>query len=81
MTNKEIFQNMIDFAKENKGLNKIYYLSGTKNKKTILSNMVKRYKEDAALDFEIGVLTQDEYNNEKEIIKILENSIKFYNEF
>lgn len=76
---QEVFEEVVRFAKANKGrIDIAYYLSGSQRKKTMMEQMMKKYIEDADLDFEFGILTADEHFAEMETVKVIENSLNNY---
>lgn len=81
MTAKEIFRkaqrDAEEYAKKNE-LNFVVYMSGTKNKRTMLENLLKEYKEDSDLDFELGVIAKERHDVEIKIYEILKKSIENY---
>lgn len=81
MTAKEIFRKAQRDAEEHvkkNELNFIVYMSGTKNKCTMLENLLKEYKEDSDLDFELGVSSKESHDFEMRIYEILKKSIENY---
>ena len=81
MTIKEIFRkaqrDAEEYAKKNE-MNFIIYMSGTKNKRTMLEKLLKEYKEDSNLDFDLGVINKERYDIEMRIYEILKKSIESY---
>lgn len=81
MTIKEIFRkaqrDAEEYAKKNE-MNFIIYMSGTKNKRTMLEKLLKEYKEDSNLDFDLGVINKERYDIEMRIYEILKKSIENY---
>ena len=55
------------------------YLSGHKNTKTKLEKMVKKYKDDAEIDYELGVITKDTYDYEIKIHNLMVENLKNFN--
>lgn len=79
---KELFNDLIRnsktiFEKEN-DINYSWYLSGSKAKKTKLEKMLAKFIEDSDLDFELGIINQDEHFKEMSVAKIIDNSINNY---
>lgn len=56
----------------------IPYMSGTCNKRTRMYREAKRYKEDADIDFELGVISKDEYEFEIKAVRLLEKALANY---
>lgn len=79
MTVKEEFKDLVRFARNNDDSNLICYLSGSKKKKTMMLDMLAKFKDDAELDHELGVLTDDEYEREKVVASTIERCISNYN--
>ena len=81
MTIKEIFRkaqrDAEEYAKKNE-MKFIIYMSGTKNKRTMLEKLLKEYKEDSNLDFDLGVINKERYDIEMRIYEILKKSIENY---
>ena len=81
MTAKEIFRkaqrDAEEYVKKNE-LNFTVYMSGTKNKRTMLEKLLKEYKENSDLDFELGVVSKDVHDFEMRIYVILKKSIENY---
>ena len=81
MTIKEIFRkaqrDAEEYAKKNE-MNFIIYMSGTKNKRTMLEKLLKEYKENSNLDFDLGVINKERYDIEMRIYEILKKSIENY---
>lgn len=81
MTAKEIFRkaqrDAEEYVKKNE-LNIIVYMSGTKNKRTMLEKLLKEHKEDSDLDFELGVINKDIHDFEMKIYEIIRKSIENY---
>ena len=79
MTAKEIFKKSLrdaeEYAKKNE-LNFIVYMSGTKNKRTMLEKLLIEYKENSNLDFDLGVIDKERHDIEMRIYEILKKSIK-----
>ena len=57
------------------------YLSGTQIKKTKMYKEVKRYREDAEIDYELGVIKKDEYETEIEAVRMFEKALANYSIF
>mgnify|MGYP007098665504 CR=1 FL=1 len=81
MTAKEIFskaqREAEEYAKKNE-MNFVVYMSGTKNKRTMLEKLLKEYKEDSDLDFGLGVIGKERHDIEMRIYEILKKSIESY---
>lgn len=76
---KEVFMEIVRFAKANRGrIDVAYYVSGSQKKKSMLEKMLQKYIEDADIDFELGILNKDEHFHEMEVAKVVENSLKNY---
>ena len=56
----------------------IPYMSGTCNKRTRMYREAKWSKEDADIDFELGVITKDEYEFEIKAVRLLEKALANY---
>lgn len=81
MTAKEVFQKAQREAEDcikNNELNVIVYMSGTKNKRTMLEKLLAKYKEDSDLDFELGVISKDVHDFEMKSYEIIKKSIANY---
>ncbi len=81
MTVKEVFRKAQREAEDcikNNELNVIVYMSGTKNKRTMLEKLLKEYKEDSDLDFELGVISKDVHDFEMKSYEIIKKSIENY---
>lgn len=59
--------------------NTVPYVSGTKNKKNRMYRMAQRYREDADIDFELGVIKQEEYNIEIKAVQLFERMLANFN--
>ena len=70
MTVYEIFRkaqrDAEEYVKKNE-MNFTVYMSGTKNKRTMLEKLLKEYKENSDLDFELGVVSKDVHDFEMRI--------------
>lgn len=62
----------------NNELNTIVYMSGSKQKKSKMEKMLKKYKEDSELDCELGVINKEIHDFEMKAAKILEKSLENY---
>ncbi|MBP3577484.1 MAG: hypothetical protein J6K15_05165 [Lachnospiraceae bacterium] len=62
----------------NNELNTIVYMSGTKNKKTKLEKLLKKYIENSKTDYELGVIAEEIHIFEMSAAKILEKSLENY---
>ena len=51
------------------------YLSGSTNKRTRMYKEITRYKNDAEIDYELGVIDLGEYNLEIKAVRLFENSL------
>lgn len=79
MTIKEIFRQARCEAEKNvrnNELNTIIYMSGSKQKKSKMKKMLKEYKEESALDCELGVISRDIHEFEMKAAEILEKSLE-----
>ena len=56
----------------------IPHMSGTCNKRTRMYREVKRYREDADIDFKLGVISKDEYEFEIKAVRLLEKALANY---
>ena len=54
------------------------YVSGSANKRTRMYNMVKRYREDAEIDFELGIINKEEYDIEIKAVQLFERMLANY---
>lgn len=65
-----------------KGNEKILvYLSGTMQKRTKMYKEIYRYESDAKIDFELGIISKEEYEIEMKAIKLLEQSVANFKVF
>lgn len=79
MTIAEVFRKARCEAEKNvrnNELNTIVYMSGSKQKKSRMEKMLKEYKEDSALDCELGVISKDIHEFEMKAAEILEKSLE-----
>ncbi len=79
MTIAEVFRQARCEAEKNvrnNELNKITYMSGSKQKKSKMEKMLKKYKEDSILDCELGVISKDIHEFEMKVAEILEKSLE-----
>ena len=53
----------------------VHYISGTLNKRTRMSKIVERYREDAKIDYELEILTKEEYELEMEAVSLLDLAV------
>ena len=51
------------------------YLSGSMNKRTRMYKEITRYKNNAEIDYELGVIDLGEYNLEIKAVRLFENSL------
>ena len=51
------------------------YLSGSMNKRSRMYKEITRYKNDAEIDYELGVIDLGEYNLEIKAVRLFENSL------
>lgn len=81
MTVKEVFRKAQreaeDYIKNNE-LNVIVYMSGTKNKRTMLEKLLKEYKEESDLDFRLSVISKEVHDFEMKSYEIIKKSIENY---
>lgn len=42
----------------------VHHISGTSNKRTRMCKIVERYRDDTKIDYELGVITREEYELE-----------------
>lgn len=61
--------------------NVVPYVSGSMNKRTRMYKMAKRYREDAEIDFELGVINQEEYNIEIKAVQLFERMLANFKVF
>lgn len=68
------------YIKQNvrKGEKIIPYLSGTKRKRTMMYKETNRYEKDAKIDYELGVISKEEYEIEMETVQLLEQALANY---
>ena len=57
----------------------IHYISGTLNKRTRMSKIVERYREDAKIDYELDVITKEEYELEMDAVALLDLAVMAMN--
>lgn len=62
----------------NNELNTIIYMSGSKQKKSKMEKMLKKYREDSILDRELGVISKEKHDFEMKGAAILEKSLENY---
>lgn len=65
----------------NNELNTIVYMSGTKNKKTKMESLLKKYREDSKMDCEPGVINKEIHDFEMKAAEILEKSLEHFEIF
>ena len=51
------------------------YLSGSMNKRSRMYKEITKYKNDAEIDYELGVIDLGEYNLEIKAVRLFENSL------
>ena len=56
----------------------IPYLSGTLNKRTRMYKEAKRIREDAQIDYELGVINKDQYEIEIKAVNLFEKALANY---
>lgn len=81
MTIAEVFRQARCEAEKNvrnNELNTIVYMSGSKQKKSKMEKMLKKYKEDSELDSELGVISKEIHDFEMKAAAILEKSLENY---
>lgn len=52
------------------------YVSGTKNKRTKMTELVKVFKEDTDLDYKLGVISKEEHEIEVKAVELYEKMLK-----
>lgn len=57
------------------------YLSGTANKRTKMYKEVSRYESDARIDYELGVISKNEYEIEMKTVRLLEKALANYSTY
>lgn len=60
--------------KVRKGEKVIPWLSGTKRKRTMMYKETSRYEKDAKIDYELGVISKEEYEIEMKSVQLLEQA-------
>lgn len=77
MTVSEESRRLFNTCKHNakRELDVIPYISGTKNKRTRMYKMAARYREDAEIDFELGVINKDEYDLDIKAVRLFEKML------
>ena len=68
---KELFKKLMLNAFDGRGT----HLSGTKRLATMLRKEVLKYNEDSKLDFELGVITEDERQKDLEMLDLMLKSL------
>lgn len=58
--------------------NTIPYLSGTVKKRARMYKEANRYREDAQIDYELGVISKKEYEVEIKAVQLLEKALANY---
>lgn len=83
MTISEESRRLFNDCKHNakKGVDVIPYVSGTINKRTRMYKIAARYKEDADIDFELGVINKDEYDTEIMAVRLFEKMLANFKVF
>lgn len=61
--------------------NILVYLSGTMQKRTKMYKEIYRYESDAKIDYELGIISKDEYEIEMKAIRLLEQSVANFKVF
>lgn len=61
--------------------NVVPYVSGSMNKRTRMYKMAQRYREDAEIDFELGVINQEEYSIEVKAVQLFEKMLANFKVF
>lgn len=61
-----------------KGEKVMPWLSGTKNKRTMMYKEASRYEQDANIDYELGVISKEEYEIEIKAVQLLEQALANY---
>ena len=56
----------------------IPWLSGTKRKRTIMYKETSIYEKDAKIDYELGVISKEEYEIEMKSVQLLEQALANY---
>lgn len=73
---RRIFAECKHFVKTRKNEKVLPYIqSGTVKKRTMMYREASRYSKDAAIDFELGIITKEEYDVEIEAIKRFEQAL------
>lgn len=71
---RRLFSNMkleVKIGKENL----LHHIVGTKNKRTRMHKLADRYRNDAIIDFELGVINKEEYETEVKAVRMLKRAI------
>lgn len=71
---RRLFSNMkleVKIGKENL----LHHIVGTKNKRTRMYKLADRYRNDAIIDFELGVINKEEYETEVKAVHMLKRAI------
>ena len=64
--------------KVRKGEKVIPWLSGTKRKRTMMYKETSRYEKDAKINYELGVISKEEYEIEMKSVQLLEQALANY---
>lgn len=59
----------------------VLYMSGTLNKRTRLYKEAARYEDDAKIDYELGIISKEEYEIEIKSVRIFEQSLANFKTF
>lgn len=80
MTTDEMFKKLkICVVKNIKTSNNVLpYMSGTKHKKTMLEKKIDKYKFDAKLDHELGVIDDSRFDLESQIADEMLKALDFF---
>lgn len=57
------------------------YLSGTLKKRSMMYKETGRYEKDAQIDYELGIITKEEYEFEMKTVRLLEKALANYSVF
>ena len=61
--------------------NVVPYVSGTMDKRTRMYKIAQRYRKDAAIDFELGIINQEEYKVEVKSVQLFERMLANFKVF
>lgn len=80
MTAKNMFKELKYAAEKSirNGENIVPYMSGTTYKKNLIKKMIVKYKSDAILDYELGVINEEIYKYEIEISDKMISNLECY---